>query len=173
MSPDALRSHCFPTAQSPACEIARAFDKASSKLLCVDALLVVKHPAGIFSNPMGPGVGRDQLSNIALIFEGAARSVPQVLLDVLKVNVEPFFVQPMVPYRLGFKRPIRTRRTARSKSASRRHHREIFKEWCVGWAPRAGDRACVARGVIDAAEWLVLRRLPRAAHDWKNYTSKD
>jgi len=69
-----------------------------------------KHPAaGLFSNPMaGAGVGLDQLSHVAWIFEGGGYDLYRKLYaDVLKVKVEPLFVQPMGPDPLGwFKRPI-------------------------------------------------------------------
>src|SRR5690349_2183600 len=65
--------------------------------------------AGLFSNPMaGAGVGLDQLSHVAWIFQGGGYDLYRKLYkDVLKVNVEPIFVQPMGPDPLGwFKRPI-------------------------------------------------------------------
>jgi TRAP-type mannitol/chloroaromatic compound transport system substrate-binding protein len=65
--------------------------------------------AGLFSNPMaGAGVGLDQLSHMAWIYEGGGYDLYRKLYrDVLKVNVEPIFVQPMGPDPLGwFKRPI-------------------------------------------------------------------
>src|SRR3990172_5123121 len=69
-----------------------------------------KHPAaGLFSNPMaGAGVGMDQLSHVAWLFEGGGNELLQKLYsDVLKVNVEPLMVQPMGPDPLGwFKRAI-------------------------------------------------------------------
>ena len=69
-----------------------------------------KNPtAGLFSNPMaGAGVGLDQLSHVAWIFEGGGYDLYRKLYkDVLKVNVEPIFVQPMGPDPLGwFKTPI-------------------------------------------------------------------
>src|SRR6187401_3808948 len=71
-----------------------------------------KHPAaGLFSNPMaGAGVGLDQLSHVAWIFEGGGYDLYRKLYkDVLKVNVEPLFVQPMGPDPLGwFKSPIKS-----------------------------------------------------------------
>jgi hypothetical protein len=69
-----------------------------------------KNPAaGLFSNPMaGAGVGLDQLSHVAWIFEGGGYDLYRKLYsDVLKVNVEPIFVHPMGPDPLGwFKTPI-------------------------------------------------------------------
>jgi TRAP-type mannitol/chloroaromatic compound transport system substrate-binding protein len=51
-----------------------------------------KHPAaGIFSNPMaGAGVGLDQLSHVAWLFEGGGYDLYRKFYsDILKVNVEP------------------------------------------------------------------------------------
>ena len=69
-----------------------------------------KNPAaGLFSNPMaGAGVGLDQISHVAWIFEGGGYDLYRKLYkDVLKVNVEPLFIQPMGPDPLGwFKRVL-------------------------------------------------------------------
>ena len=66
-----------------------------------------KNPAaGLFSNPMaGAGVGLDQMSHVAWIFEGGGYDLYRKLYrDVLKVNVEPIFVQPMGPDSTSFVR---------------------------------------------------------------------
>src|SRR5918993_4515171 len=121
-----------------------------------------KHPAaGLFSNPMaGAGVGLDQLSHIAWIFEGGGYELYRRLYsDILKVNVEPLFVQPMGPDPLGwFKQPIAS--TADFKKMKYRSPPgitgEIFKEMGVAAVAMPGGEIVPAaqRGVIDAAEWI-------------------
>ncbi len=121
-----------------------------------------KNPAaGLFSNPMaGAGVGLDQLSHVAWIFEGGGYDLYRKLYsDVLKVNVEPFFIQPMGPDPLGwFKTPIAT--TADFKKMKYRSPPgitgEIFKEMGVAAVAMPGGEIVPAaqRGVIDAAEWI-------------------
>jgi TRAP-type mannitol/chloroaromatic compound transport system substrate-binding protein len=121
-----------------------------------------KHPAaGLFSNPMaGAGVGLDQLSHIAWIFEGGGYDLYRKLYsDVLKVKVEPLFVQPMGPDPLGwFKRPI-----ANTEDFKKLKYRappgitgEIFKEMGVTAVALPGGEIVPSaqRGVIDAAEWI-------------------
>ena len=121
-----------------------------------------KHPAaGLFSNPMaGAGVGLDQMSHVAWIFEGGGYDLYRKLYtDVLKVNVEPLFVQPMGPDPLGwFKSPIAT--TADFKKMKYRAPPgitgEIFKEMGVSAVALPGGEIVPSaqRGVIDAAEWI-------------------
>ena len=121
-----------------------------------------KHPAaGLFSNPMaGAGVGLDQLSHVAWIFEGGGYDLYRKLYsDVLKVNVEPIFVQPMGPDPLGwFKTPINC--DADFKKMKYRSPPgitgEIFKEMGVAAVAMPGGEIVPAaqRGVIDAAEWI-------------------
>ena len=121
-----------------------------------------KNPAaGLFSNPMaGAGVGLDQLSHVAWIFEGGGYDLYRKLYsDVLKVNVEPIFVQPMGPDPLGwFKVPINS--TADFKKMKYRAPPgitgEIFKEMGVAAVALPGGEIVPAaqRGVIDAAEWI-------------------
>ena len=117
--------------------------------------------AGLFSNPMaGAGVGLDQLSHVAWIFEGGGYDLYRKLYrDVLKVNVEPIFVQPMGPDPLGwFKRPIAT-----TEDFKKMKYRappgitgEIFKEMGVSAVALPGGEIVTSaqRGVIDAAEWI-------------------
>jgi TRAP-type mannitol/chloroaromatic compound transport system substrate-binding protein len=117
--------------------------------------------AGLFSNPMaGAGVGLDQLSHVAWIFEGGGYDLYRKLYkDVLKVNVEPLFVQPMGPDPLGwFKRPI-----ANTEDFKKMKYRsppgitgEIFKEMGVSAVALPGGEIVTSaqRGVIDAAEWI-------------------
>ena len=117
--------------------------------------------AGLFSNPMaGAGVGLDQLSHVAWIFEGGGYDLYRKLYkDVLKVNVEPLFVQPMGPDPLGwFKRPI-----ASTEDFKKMKYRsppgitgEIFKEMGVSAVALPGGEIVTSaqRGVIDAAEWI-------------------
>jgi TRAP-type mannitol/chloroaromatic compound transport system substrate-binding protein len=121
-----------------------------------------KNPAaGLFSNPMaGAGVGLDQISHVAWIFEGGGYDLYRKLYaDVLKVKVEPLFVQPMGPDPLGwFKRPIAS--TADFKKLKYRSPPgitgEIFKEMGVAAVAMPGGEIVPAaqRGVIDAAEWI-------------------
>ena len=121
-----------------------------------------KHPAaGLFSNPMaGAGVGLDQLSHVAWLFEGGGYDLYRKLYsDILKVNVEPLMVQPMGPDPLGwFKRPIKD--TADFKKMKYRSPPgitgEIFKEMGVSAVAMPGGEIVPAaqRGVIDAAEWI-------------------
>lgn len=121
-----------------------------------------KHPAaGLFSNPMaGAGVGLDQMSHIAWIFEGGGYDLyRQLYRDVLKVNVEPLFIQPMGPDPLGwFKSPINS--TADFKKMKYRSPPgitgEIFKEMGVSAVAMPGGEIVpgAQRGVIDAAEWI-------------------
>ena len=121
-----------------------------------------KHPAaGLFSNPMaGAGVGLDQMSHIAWIFEGGGYDLYRKLYsDVLKVNVEPLFIQPMGPDPLGwFKTPIAS--TADFKKMKYRSPPgitgEIFKEMGVAAVAMPGGEIVpgAQRGVIDAAEWI-------------------
>ncbi len=117
--------------------------------------------AGLFSNPMaGAGVGLDQLSHVAWIFEGGGYDLYRKLYsDVLKVNVEPFFIQPMGPDPLGwFKSPINS--TADFKKMKYRSPPgitgEIFKEMGIAAVALPGGEIVPAaqRGVIDAAEWI-------------------
>jgi len=121
-----------------------------------------KHPAaGLFSNPMaGAGVGLDQLSHVAWIFEGGGYDLYRKLYtDILKVNVEPLFIQPMGPDPLGwFKRPINN--VADFKKMKYRAPPgitgEIFKEMGVAAVALPGGEIVPSaqRGVIDAAEWI-------------------
>ncbi len=121
-----------------------------------------KNPtAGLFSNPMaGAGVGLDQLSHVAWIYEGGGYDLYRKLYkDVLKVNVEPIFVQPMGPDPLGwFKTPIAS--VADFKKMKYRSPPgitgEIFKEMGVAAVALPGGEIVPSaqRGVIDAAEWI-------------------
>ena len=138
-----------------------------------------KHPAaGLFSNPMaGAGVGLDQMSHIAWLFEGGGYDLYRKLYsDVLKVNVEPLMIQPMGPDPLGwFKRPIQN--TADFKKMKYRSPPgitgEIFKEMGVSAVALPGGEIVPAaqRGVIDAAEWIgPADDLNLGLHTvWKNY----
>ena len=138
-----------------------------------------KNPAaGLFSNPMaGAGVGLDQLSHVAWIFEGGGYDLYRKLYsDVLKVNVEPIFVQPMGPDPLGwFKTPINS--AADFKKMKYRSPPgitgEIFKEMGVAAVALPGGEIVPAaqRGVIDAAEWIgPADDLNLGLHTvWKHY----
>ncbi|MGE5098139.1 MAG: TRAP transporter substrate-binding protein [Betaproteobacteria bacterium] len=121
-----------------------------------------KNPAaGLFSNPMaGAGVGLDQISHMAWLYEGGGNELYQKLFtDVLKVNVQAFMLQPMGPDPLGwFKRPINS--TADFKKFKYRAPPgitgEIFKEMGVAAVALPGGEIVPAaqRGTIDAAEWI-------------------
>jgi TRAP-type mannitol/chloroaromatic compound transport system substrate-binding protein len=121
-----------------------------------------KHPAaGIFSNPMaGSGVGMDQLSHVAWLFEGGGYDLYRKFYsDILKVNVEPLMIQPMGPDPLGwFKAPIKN--LADFQKLKYRSPPgitgEIFKEMGVSAVAMPGGEIVPAaqRGVIDAAEWI-------------------
>jgi TRAP-type mannitol/chloroaromatic compound transport system substrate-binding protein len=138
-----------------------------------------KHPAaGLFSNPMaGAGAGLDQLSHVAWIFEGGGYELYRKLYsDVIKVKVEPLFIQPMGPDPLGwFKRPINS--VADFKKLKYRAPPgitgEIFKEMGIGAVALPGGEIVPAaqRGVIDAAEWIgPADDLNLGLHTvWKNY----
>jgi TRAP-type mannitol/chloroaromatic compound transport system substrate-binding protein len=138
-----------------------------------------KHPAaGLLSNPMaGAGAGLDQLSHVAWIFEGGGYDLYRKFYsDVLKVNVEPLFVQPMGPDPLGwFKRPIKD--VADFKKLKYRSPPgitgEIFKEMGITAVALPGGEIVPAaqRGVIDAAEWIgPADDLNLGLHRvWKNY----
>ena len=138
-----------------------------------------KHPsAGLFSNPMaGAGVGLDQLSHVAWLFQGGGNQLLERLYaDLLKLDVVPFMVQPMGPDPLGwFKRPIEN--VADFKAMKYRSPPgitgEIFKEMGVAAVAMPGGEIVPAaqRGTIDAAEWIGPaddRNL--GLHTvWKNY----
>lgn len=138
-----------------------------------------KHPAaGIFSNPMaGSGVGLDQMSHVAWIFEGGGYDLyRKFYADVLKVNIEPIFVQPMGPDPLGwFKNPIKN--LADFQKIKYRSPPgitgEIFKEMGVSAVALPGGEIVPSaqRGVIDAAEWIgPADDLNLGLHTvWKNY----
>jgi TRAP-type mannitol/chloroaromatic compound transport system substrate-binding protein len=138
-----------------------------------------KHPAaGLFSNPMaGAGVGLDQLSHMAWLIEGGGDALYRKFYSqVLKVNIEPFMVQPMGPDPLGwFKNPINS--VADFKKLKYRSPPgitgEIFKEMGVGAVALPGGEIVPAaqRGVIDAAEWIgPADDLNLGLHTiWKNY----
>lgn len=138
-----------------------------------------KHPAaGLFSNPMaGAGVGLDQLSHVAWLYEGGGNKLLEKLYtDVLKLKIVAHMVQPMGPDPLGwFKRPIKD--VADFKTMKYRSPPgitgEIFKEMGIAAVAMPGGEIVPAaqRGTIDAAEWIGPaddRNL--GLHTvWKNY----
>ena len=69
--------------------------------------------AGLFSNPAaGGGTGMDQLSHVAWLYQGGGNALfKKFYADVLKLNIEPFMVQPMGPDPLGWFRRRSTRST--------------------------------------------------------------
>jgi TRAP-type mannitol/chloroaromatic compound transport system substrate-binding protein len=125
----------------------------------------------------GAGVGLDQLSHVAWLFQGGGNQLLERLYaDVLKLDVVPFMVQPMGPDPLGwFKRPIEN--VADFKAMKYRSPPgitgEIFKEMGVAAVAMPGGEIVPAaqRGTIDAAEWIGPaddRNL--GLHTvWKNY----
>jgi len=117
--------------------------------------------AGLLSNPSaGAGTGMDQISHVAWIFQGGGYGLYRKFYqDVLKVNVEPLFVQPMGPDPLGwFRTPIASLADFRKLK-----YRcppglvgEIFKEMGINAVAMPGGEIVPAaqRGVLDAAEWI-------------------
>lgn len=117
--------------------------------------------AALFSNPAaGAGTGMDQLSHVAWLMQGGGNALYKRLYqDVLKVNVEPFMIQPMGPDPFGwFKQPISS--IADMKKMKYRSPPgltgEIFKEMGINAVAMPGGEIVPAaqRGVIDAAEWI-------------------
>jgi len=117
--------------------------------------------AGLFSNPAaGGGTGMDQLSHVAWLFQGDGNALyKRFFSEVLKVNIEPFMVQPMGPDPLGwFKNPIASLddfRKVKYRSPPGLVG-EIFKEMGIAAVAMPGGEIVPAaqRGVIDAAEWI-------------------
>ena len=117
--------------------------------------------AGLFSNPAaGGGTGMDQLSHVAWLYQGGGNALfKKFYADVLKLNIEPFMVQPMGPDPLGwFKTPISS-----LDDMKKLKYRsppglvgEIFKEMGVNAVAMPGGEIVPAaqRGVLDAAEWI-------------------
>ena len=117
--------------------------------------------AGLFSNPAaGAGTGMDQLSHVAWLMQGGGNALyKKFYAEVLKLNVEPFMIQPMGPDPLGwFKAPINS-----LDDMKKLKYRsppglvgEIFKEMGVNAVAMPGGEIVPAaqRGVIDAAEWI-------------------
>jgi TRAP-type mannitol/chloroaromatic compound transport system substrate-binding protein len=117
--------------------------------------------AGLFSNPAaGGGTGMDQLSHVAWLFQGGGNALyKKFFSDALKLNIEPFMVQPMGPDPLGwFKNPINS-----LEDMKKLKYRsppglvgEIFKEMGVNAVAMPGGEIVPAaqRGVLDAAEWI-------------------
>jgi TRAP-type mannitol/chloroaromatic compound transport system substrate-binding protein len=118
--------------------------------------------AGLFSNPAaGAGTGMDQLSHVAWLFQGGGYALYEEVLRgrALKMNIEPFMMQPMGPDPLGwFKNPINS--IADMKKMKYRSPPgltgEIFKEMGINAVAMPGGEIVPAaqRGVIDAAEWI-------------------
>lgn len=117
--------------------------------------------AGLFSNPAaGGGTGMDQLSHVAWIFQGGGNALfRKFYQEVLKVDIEPVFIQPMGPDPLGwFRTPISSLADFRKLK-----YRcppglvgEIFKEMGINAVAMPGGEIVPAaqRGVLDAAEWI-------------------
>jgi TRAP-type mannitol/chloroaromatic compound transport system substrate-binding protein len=138
-----------------------------------------KHPAAtLFSAPpAGAGTGMDQLSHVAWLFEGGGNDLyREFYTDVLKVNVEPFMIQPMGPDPLGwFKQPIPT--FAEFQRVKYRSPPgipgEVFNEVGVSAVALPGGEIVPSaeRGVIDAAEWIgPADDVSLGLHlIWKNY----
>jgi len=116
---------------------------------------------GLFSNPAaGGGTGMDQLSHVSWLFQGGGMALyKKMYQEVMKMNVEPLFVQPMGPDPLGwFKAPINSLEDMRKLKyrAPPGLVGEIFKEMGVNAVAMPGGEIVPAaqRGVIDAAEWI-------------------
>ena len=117
--------------------------------------------AGLYSNPAaGAGTGMDQLSHVAWLFQGGGYAMyKRFYSDALKLNIEPFMVQPMGPDPLGwFKNPINS-----LEDMKKLKYRsppglvgEIFKEMGINAVAMPGAEIVPAaqRGVLDAAEWI-------------------
>ena len=102
----------------------------------------------------------DQLSHVAWLFQGGGNALyKKFFSDALKLNIEPFMVQPMGPDPLGwFKNPINS-----LEDMKKLKYRsppglvgEIFKEMGVNAVAMPGGEIVPAaqRGVLDAAEWI-------------------
>lgn len=138
-----------------------------------------KHPAaGIFSNPAaGAGTGMDQLSHVAWLYQGGGYDLyKQFYAEILKVNVEPFLVQPMGPDPLGwFKSEIKSVEDFRKLKyrAPPGINGEIFKTMGIPATALPGGEIVpgAQRGVIDAAEWIgPADDMNLGLHTvWKNY----
>lgn len=117
--------------------------------------------AALFSNPAaGAGAGLDQMSHMAWLAHGGGNALYKKLYaDALKVNVEPFMIQPMGPDPFGwFSKPISS-----IEDMKKLKYRsppgltaEIFKEMGITTVALPGGDIVPAaqRGVIDAAEWI-------------------
>jgi TRAP-type mannitol/chloroaromatic compound transport system substrate-binding protein len=117
--------------------------------------------AALFSNPAaGGGTGMDQLSHMAWLYQGGGNALYQKLFaDGLKVNIQPFMMQPMGPDPLGwFKAPIKSLEDFRKLKyrSPPGLTGEIFKEMGITAVAMPGGEIVPAaqRGVIDAAEWI-------------------
>lgn len=138
-----------------------------------------KHPAaGLFSNPMaGAGVGLDQVSHVAWMFEGGGYDLYRKFYsDILKVNVEPMVIVPMGPDPMGwFRVPINSVEEFRKLKfrAPPGLAGEIFREMGIAAVAMPGGEIVpgAQRGVIDAAEWIgPAEDLSLGLHTiWKNY----
>lgn len=110
--------------------------------------------------PAGSGVGLDQLSHMAWLYEGGGNQLLQEMYDdVIKANVVAFMIQPMGPDPLGwFKQPIST--VEEFKKLKYRSPPgipgEVFKEMGITAVAVAGGEIVPSaeRGLIDAAEWI-------------------
>ena len=117
--------------------------------------------AGLFSNPAaGGGTGMDQLSHVSWLFQGGGNALyKRFYSEALKLNIEPFMVQPMGPDPLGwFKNPINSLEDMRKLKyrAPPGLVGEIFKEMGINAVAMPGGEIVPAaqRGVLDAAEWI-------------------
>lgn len=138
-----------------------------------------KHSAALLFSapPAGAGVGLDQLSHMAWLFEGGGNDLLQEMYrDVMKMNVEAFMVQPMGPDPLGwFKQPIKS-----VEEFKKLKYRcppgipgEVFKEMGIAAVAVPGGEIVPSaeRGLIDAAEWISpADDVNLGLHMiWKNY----
>lgn len=117
--------------------------------------------AALFANPAaGAGTGMDQMSLMAWFSHGGGNDLYKKLFrDVLKLNIEPFVLQPMGPDPFGwFKTPFKS-----LDELKKMKYRsppgltgEIFREMGMNPVAMPGGEIVPAaqRGVIDAAEWI-------------------
>jgi len=128
---------------------------------CATHFWAGKHPAALlFSSPIGGGVGLDQLSHIAWLYEGGGNELyNEFYRDILKANVVAFQYQAIGPDSLGwFRKPIAS--TADFRKVKYRSPpgiiAEIFKEMGIPTVSMPPSEILTAgeRGVIDGAEMV-------------------
>ena len=138
-----------------------------------------KHPAGIlFSAPTaGLGLGLDQLSTMAWIYDGGGDELYQeYLTKVLGYNIKGFMAMPMVPEPFGwFSKPINSvadlqKMKFRSPPGIPSESLKLIGIPAVSM-PGGEIVPSAQRGVIDAAEWISPAddKNLGLSSIWKNY----